>query len=623
MFNIKHLKIQKQLYNIVGSEVKDRLDDLSKVNIFVGANNSGKSRFMRSIFYVDKKTKVNFLPNDEYLDYFLNQSELFKQFVHNPKNRVSSENERQAFLNIDKNLDEIEYFLESETPYSSLIQIFKNSDRDGIGYGTPLYYCKKIFNEYFEKIKFDDNFLKYNFYKIYIPSLRGLIPLIPKDLLQQDNFQDDFYAERIKQDYFGEKSDILVDVNDFLLGNDVKTSNAIISGLQFYEYVKNYLLGDLEQREMIRKYENYLSETFFENQDVVLIPKINDDVLTIKIGEEEHKIYDLGDGIQSIILLTLPLFLYLKKSKEENTTILVFIEEPEVNLHPKLQRILLNTLLSPLFEDYQFFITTHSNHFIDRFFEKEDISIYSFDKKINDVEDLSIEFTIENVGFNHFPTLKRLGALPSSILSHNSTILVEGSTDKEHYSLYFELYQQHLENKKPNYKRFIEGIHYSFSRGGGSETIESVKDFNEIEKERIFFISDNDSEEETTKKKKLFSKIRYENYYILDVKEVENLITVDAVISIIQQVYNVSDRRINKKFDENEYYSTDNFYNFIVETILKGKVPDKFPKKKSKLKDQLSRYESNFTNNFEDLTDDAKKVAIEIYKFVKKNNPKL
>lgn len=55
MFNIKHLKIQKQQYNIIGSEFNDRLDDLSKVNIFVGANNSGKSRFMRSIFYVDKK----------------------------------------------------------------------------------------------------------------------------------------------------------------------------------------------------------------------------------------------------------------------------------------------------------------------------------------------------------------------------------------------------------------------------------------------------------------------------------------------------------------------------------------------------------------------------------------
>lgn len=95
---------------------------------------------------------MNFLPNDECLDYFINQCEIFKQFVHNPQNRVSSENERQAFLNIDKNLDEIEYFVESETPYSSLIQISKNANRDGIGYGTALYYCNKIFNEYFEKL---------------------------------------------------------------------------------------------------------------------------------------------------------------------------------------------------------------------------------------------------------------------------------------------------------------------------------------------------------------------------------------------------------------------------------------------------------------------------------------
>lgn len=129
--------------------------------------------------------------------------------------------------------------------------------------------------------------------------------------------------------------------------------------------------------------------------------------MTVKIGQEEERpIYGLGDGIQSIILITLPLFLYLDKSKEVNTTILVFIEEPEVGLHPELQRKLLKTLLSPIFENYQFFVTTHSNHFIDRIFESEDISIYSFDKHIYDDEGSSTEFTIENVGFTHIPTLK-------------------------------------------------------------------------------------------------------------------------------------------------------------------------------------------------------------------------
>ena len=78
MFNIKHLKIKNQSYKIVNSEFEDRLEDLSKVNIFVGANNSGKSRFMRSLFYIDKRDKLNFLPNDNLFDNFMNQFMIFK-----------------------------------------------------------------------------------------------------------------------------------------------------------------------------------------------------------------------------------------------------------------------------------------------------------------------------------------------------------------------------------------------------------------------------------------------------------------------------------------------------------------------------------------------------------------
>jgi len=51
--NIKHLKIEKEGYITINSELDKRLENLSKVNIFIGANNSGKSRFMRSLFYED------------------------------------------------------------------------------------------------------------------------------------------------------------------------------------------------------------------------------------------------------------------------------------------------------------------------------------------------------------------------------------------------------------------------------------------------------------------------------------------------------------------------------------------------------------------------------------------
>ena len=106
----------------------------------------------------------------------------------------------------------------------------------------------------------------------------------------------------------------VLDLKDLIENSKYYSKHSIITGLQFYDSVKNYLLGDLEQREMISEYEKYLSKTFFDGKEVALIPKVNDDVLTVRINNEEYKIYDLGEGIQSIILITFPLFLLVISS---------------------------------------------------------------------------------------------------------------------------------------------------------------------------------------------------------------------------------------------------------------------------------------------------------------------
>ena len=61
---IKDLKMENDDYTIINSPNEDWLMNLSRINIFVGANNTGKSRFMRSLFYVDKDYSLKFLPND-------------------------------------------------------------------------------------------------------------------------------------------------------------------------------------------------------------------------------------------------------------------------------------------------------------------------------------------------------------------------------------------------------------------------------------------------------------------------------------------------------------------------------------------------------------------------------
>lgn len=632
---IKDLKIENDVYIIINS-TNNCLIGLSKVNIFVGANNTGKSRFMRSLFYVDRDYQLKFLPDDSQFDTFLKQAKKFKKSF---KEELESQDKKRAKFDIYNSLHDIEFVEESTAPFPDLIKIYNNTNN--VSKNSPMSYeyeCNEIFKKFFKEIDINDNLFRYNFYRIYIPSLRGLIPLIHSGF-KSDEQSNDVYAERIKKDYFPDERNIITDIKEFLKKGDEDensesrvlpledilekskyySKHSIITGLQFYEYVKNYLLGDLEERKIISEYEKYLSKTFFDGKEVVLIPKVNDDVLTIKIGDEkERPIYNLGEGIQSIILITLPLFLYLDISKRYNTNVLVFIEEPEIGLHPSLQRKLLETLLDKRFENFQFFFTTHSNHFIDRQFENEDVSIYSFDKSINNEASLINEFIVEKVDFNHFPTLEKLGALPSSVLANNCTILVEGSYDIAHYDFYLKLYQEKLKNENSNVKIFKKGIHYSFLRGGGKETLKTVKEFNSIEKERIYTILDFDSEEKSEKNKELFNDINYTNYKILNVKEVENLISKDVLLKILDSLREIRKLGITEDFDEEEYQKS-NFYNFIKEKIITGEIPDNFFNENT-LKERFCYKEPDFTDNYDNLSDAAKEVTEEIYEFIKKNN---
>lgn len=633
---IKDLKIENDDYTIINSPNEDWLMNLSRINIFVGANNTGKSRFMRSLFYVDKDYSLKFLPNDPQFDTFLKQSEEFKKSINKKNGFLDSQDQRRAKSNILKSLHGIEFIEEGINPCPDLIRIYSNIDNGSKK--QPMSYeheCNEIFKKFFNEIEIDDNLFRYNFYRIYIPSLRGLIPLLPSEFKSEEQ-TNDVYAERIKNDYFPDERNIIIDVNDFLKKDDEDGSrvldlkdlienskyyskHSIITGLQFYDSVKNYLLGDLEQREMISEYEKYLSKTFFDGKEVALIPKVKDDVLTIKIGDEkERPIYNLGDGIQSIILITLPLFLYLDLSKRQNANVLVFIEEPEIGLHPSLQRTLIETLLDSRFENFQFFFTTHSNHFLDIQFENRDISIYSFDKSINGEESPINEFIVEKVDFNHLPTLEKLGALPSSVLACNCTLLVEGSYDILHYDFYLKLYQEKLKNENPDVTIFKKGIHYSFLRGGGKETLKTVKEFNSIQKERIYTILDFDSEEESEKNKAFFNDMNYTNYKILDVKEVENLISKGVLLKILNSLREIRKLGITEDFDEEEYQKS-NFYVFIKEKIIAGEIPDNFFNEDT-LKERFCYKEPNFTDNYDDLSDAAKEVTEEIYEFIKKNN---
>ena len=245
------------------------------------------------------------------------------------------------------------------------------------------------------------------------------------------------------------------------------------------------------------------------------------------------------------------------------------------------------------FENYQFFFTTLSNHFIDQTLFNEDISVYLFDKEINN-EPQTSTFNIHRIDNEYWNVMENLGAMPSSTLMTNCTILVEGVTDKNHFELYLDLYQKQLKGEP----KFEHGIHYSFLIAGGAEYKNTIRSLNELQKEKIFFICDYDNEDEYKKRREFLERHSFNNYHTLSVTEVENLISKDIVIKTLENTYDTEGLEMNKSFTQEDYTKSINFYDFIKEKIFNNNVPNKFANKKGDLKIPLCRNEIKNTGYY-------------------------
>jgi len=127
--------------------------------------------------------------------------------------------------------------------------------------------------------------------RYYIPILRGIRPL------DVDDQHKNFYGERTKWDYFRN-------------GDSLTDKMQIFTGLELYQSLKEKLLGEPEERKLVKEFEDFLSVNFFESKPVTLIPKEKSPkVVHIKIGNEpQFPIYDLGDGLQNLIICTFNIF---------------------------------------------------------------------------------------------------------------------------------------------------------------------------------------------------------------------------------------------------------------------------------------------------------------------------
>lgn len=131
-----------------------------------------------------------------------------------------------------------------------------------------------------------------------------------------------------------------------------------------------------------------------------------------EVGREVD-ILSCGTGLQSMMILSI-LQTYIKLRKDDNFILL--IEEPEVYLHPSLQRKMINTLLK-ISEKNQTILTTHSPIIISKI-DKENIHCIN---KVKGVTHL-VEPTVSTI-------VEELGVQISDILNKQAVLFVEGKDD--------------------------------------------------------------------------------------------------------------------------------------------------------------------------------------------------
>jgi predicted ATP-dependent endonuclease of OLD family len=534
-------------YEIISDKGKDVLSPISRINIFVGANNSGKSRFIRLLA---SETDYEVKYSDILVDNVSNKiSSSLNQILELLSNRKIESFGPVSTIKINQLLPVPQYLQFQSDKFKDYREFFSISStinenasisgKHNVDIGNIKFVIESIRQisiealGHLEKLPAKTENLASK--RVYIPTLRGLRSVNERRV--------DLYEERTKNDYFSDKI--------------INKGLEIFTGLTFFDTLTKLLLGSLSDRKNISEYQKFLSDELFEGKPIALIPRQEPTEVVVKVGSElEQPIYNLGDGIQSIIILT-----FLPFIMKEPT--FFFIEEPELFMHPGLQRKLINYLSNH--KNHTFFLTTHSNHFLDLTIDYKNISVFTFRKKLVEIENNDEQtptFSIEAVDGGDNSSLELLGVRNSSVFLVNATIWVEGITDRLYLRQMLNSYIGYLIEKKTTTIKLEEDTHYSFVEYGGSNiTHFSFLDNEEhpIEVERLcgkaMILVDEDGCKKKIRIEKLKKELK-ERLIILPAREIENLLSYQIIKEVVLEYEGTPDRIIpNQEYNsyKNEY----------------------------------------------------------------------
>lgn len=613
------------------------LTGLNRVNIFVGPNNSGKSRLLRGLYNEPFKyhlsdqdfRKWRSLAEDAYEQVSKYLMEIRMDDVASRVNsgvkgklRTITETLNQGGLPGELNaLQQLESLIKE-------FQTFQCTGGSHLPGETGSQFDAEGISRRFQQLAANfanqipasvTDFSLPNFQKTYVPILRGLRPV---QINGGDGFQFtdhvDNYKNRTAEDYF------IKSVKSREEKQKVADNLSIVTGLSLYEEVKRMMLGTIEQRDRLKDFETFLSQSFFDGQALNLIPQFGSDCLLVTLNKVDRPIYALGDGIQNLIILLYPTFFHADKS------LLCFIEEPEISLHPGMQRLFIDTIMREEFTNVQFFLTTHSNHFLDMTLDHSRISIYNFQK-----QDFgsSSTYSVVNTDNEDIKLLDALGVRNSSLFISNCTIWVEGITDRLYLNKYMDLLQREEFGNDYETKRLKEDLHYSYIEYGGANLVHyAFDDKEQWEKiqalkicSKILLVMDEDSayQDNTSFKYNRIQELKEElgdRLVVLPCREIENTLSAKVLKAVIRKMEGKAELDFSN-FTEQDYKDV-YLGDFIHENFTGIKRRYRNHKGSGTVRDKVGfcRKALDEVKSVDDLSGSASTVGLQILHFIRSQN---
>lgn len=273
-------------------------------------------------------------------------------------------------------------------------------------------------------------------------------------------------------------------------------------------------------------------EAVFES---IRIQQVNDDNWEVFLKEEgmdRRPLSRMGSGLKTIILVLLNLLVIPELRGYKDKYLVYGFEELENNLHPALQRKLFEYIYNfAIKHNVKVFITTHSHVAINAFYDKDEAGIFHVYKQNGKAHIKRIESYIDKVQI-----LDDLDVKAIDLLQSNGIIWVEGPSDRVYIQRWLELYYP---------DQFIEGVHYQFLYYGGrilaQYSAQEVTDLISVIKtnRNAIIVMDSDKKSSSARlnetKKRMIEE--FDNlgmmYWVTKGKEIENYIPMEVIETAI------------------------------------------------------------------------------------------